>query len=198
MGNDQKSPEAEGCIVSDIWKELVDDLQEFRGKVGPQVQAFAREGMRDVQGPGVEKEPMQVVTLPKIAVDAAFAISGVADDLMGDAAEMAADLMPASGLDAGGDQRDVFAGMVIQRLDVGDGRAGRLPFLQGEIDGQGRVDTPAGQSQIDFARVGLTKLIVPAPGGFAAEGVEQHAAGGPVQTMDGECSTAKLARDKLT
>ena len=126
-------------------------------------------------------------------VGALEAVLAVADDGVADAGEVAADLVGAAGLDAHGQEGGVGGGA--EALEVGDGalaieRLGEGAHLALEApgdDGGVVLDHAVGAEEGDGGLEGLGVL-----------GEEEHAAGLPVQAVDGgDGGVAFLAAEEL-
>ncbi len=61
-----------------------------------QAQSFFRKWMCDVELPGMERQPPQVMRRPVMAIDLAFAVGGIPHQGMADVGEVAPHLMFAS------------------------------------------------------------------------------------------------------
>ncbi len=154
--------------------------------------------MRKTQALGVQQHAVHALHAED-AVVAPIAVAGIADHVMREVLEVTADLPEAPGLRLAAQQRVARAAEFAHRhrqlasgqaLEIGDRRLlHRLarPAIQIMVHPPGQLGRPASADrQVVLGHFAPHQCLAQRTGGFAVEGQQQAAAGGPVQAVHEE------------
>ena len=190
-----------------VAREVVEGTHQGRGKPGHPGKRFEKvrrerrldppalpgERILDLDPPGVQRQSMQSVRLPEIAVDPPFPIGRVPDELVAQPGEVTSDLMTATG-DRHRGHEGVPLGHDTETSECRPARLTHPPLSIGQqpIDEKTFGEKPPGQPEIGLPRFRSRKGGLQQPGRLRVESEENHAGGRSIDSMDPVDPTTEL------